>query len=609
IRLRAVIVGEIYAKALKRRAAAGGDKVLGEDKKAAPTDEPKPSLLKRITTFGKKGKNDGTQKQNGAAKPSSEGSDDSQVTSGAIINLMAVDSFKVAEISAYLHFLWAATPVQVVMAVYLLYRIMGYSSIAGIGMMIILLPINMYISKRFAHFQKLILAATDARIHATNEILSNIRIIKFFTWEQRFMALVDEKRAAELLHLKRRYILWAVAATVWSGAPVLITLLSFLVYTKVEQKALIPSVAFTALSLFQILRIPLDQLADMVAHVQESKVSVDRVEEYLNEPETDKYRQLKDEAEDENGESIIGFDNATFSWGSAEGEGPDAASVFRLIDVNTKFRVNELNVIVGPTGCGKTSMLMALLGEMTKLHGEVHLPGAKSREDLIPDKETGLTNSVAYCAQQAWLMNATIKENILFAGAWDSQRYNDVIVACSLQRDLEILDDGDQTLVGEKGVTLSGGQKQRISLARALYSRARHVLLDDVLSAVDSHTAKWIFDQALLGPLMYNRTCVLVTHNVALCLPNAGYAVVLDNGRIAAQGTPEQIVASGKLSEDLSKSRPASRGPSRIPSRVPSDQGDQAMNKTTAVNGEVNGTINGNADPKQKERKEKKDNE
>ncbi|KAF2095111.1 hypothetical protein NA57DRAFT_45296 [Rhizodiscina lignyota] len=593
IRLRAVIIGEIYAKALKRRAAAGTDRVLGEEKKSDGSKTP--SILKRAFTFGKK-KDSKPQKD---ANKASTDIGDSQVTSGTIINLMAVDSFKVSEISAYLHFLWAATPVQVVMAIYLLYRIMGYSSIAGIGMMAFLLPINMTISRQFAKIQKQILAATDARIHTTNEVLSNIRIIKFFTWEQRFMSLVDEKRAVELRHIRRRYMWWATAATVWSGAPIMITFLSFLVYTQIEKKDLLPSVAFTALSLFQILRIPLDQLADMVAHVQESKVSVDRIEEYMSEPETDKYKQLKDEKEDDDGEPVIGFDNATFSWGAVEGQDPDISSAFKLMDIDFHFIVNQLNVISGPTGCGKTSLLMALLGEMTKLEGNVYLPGARSREDLEADPETGLTESVAYCAQQAWLANNTIKENIVFASPWDSQRYQQVIVACSLQRDLEILDGGDQTLVGEKGVTLSGGQKQRISLARALYSRARHILLDDVLSAVDSHTAKWIFDQALLGPLMYNRTCILVTHNVALCLPHAGFAVVLENGRIVAKGTAAEVIESGKLSEDLSKSRPVSRGPSRVPSRVPSDVGDEMMTQIATdgtANGSINGTIKGTTD-------------
>lgn len=580
IRLRAIIIGEIYAKALRRRAAAGTDKILGQEE--AKKDEPKQGLLKKVMSFGRK-------KQAETPKPGANKapSDESQVTSGAIINLMAVDSFKVSEISAYLHFLWAETPVQIVLAVLLLYRILGRSSIAGIGMMALLLPVNLFISKRFASIQKQILAATDARIHTTNEVLTNIRIIKYFAWEQRFLAQVDEKRTAELKFLRNRYVIWAFAATIWSGAPIVITFLTFLVYTMVEKKDLVPSIAFTALSLFSLLRIPLDQLADMVAHVQESKVSVDRVEEYLNEPETDKYQQLITDEEDDSGNPVIGFDNATFSWGGKD------ADDFKLIDLDMRFQVAQLNVIIGATGSGKTSMLMALLGEMTRLDGDVYLPGARSREDLKPDPETGLTESVAYCSQQAWLVNGTIKENILFASPYDAKRYKNVIVACSLQRDLEILDAGDQTLVGEKGVTLSGGQKQRISLARALYCNARHVLLDDVLSAVDAHTSKWIFEKALMGPLMYNRTCILVTHNAVLCLPHARFAVCLDNGRVSVQGTPEQLISSGKLSEDPSqfaKSRPPSRGASTIPSRVPSGIGGDEIPPQ-------NGHLSGNGAP------------
>ncbi|TID16010.1 hypothetical protein E6O75_ATG09068 [Venturia nashicola] len=583
IRLRAIIIGEIYAKALKRKVTASGeDKVLGEKKDNA--DAKKPGVWQRVKSLGRKKKDDKK-----AGDDEKEEEDSSQVNSGTIINLMAVDSFKVSEICAYLHFLWASTPVQFVMAIYLLYKILGYSSIAGIGMMALLLPINMIISNQFSKIQKQILAATDGRINTTNEVLSNIRIIKFFAWEQRFMNSVNEKRAVELKYLRRRYIVWAIAATVWSGAPILITFLSFLVYTKIEKKPLVPSVAFTALSLFQILRIPLDQLADMVAHVLESKVSIDRVEEFLAEPETDKYVQLHHSHSVESDVPTVGFKQGTFSWGNQDDE-----EAFKLRDMNLEFQTNVINLIVGPTGSGKTSMLLALLGEMTLLKGDVYLPGYRSREDLKADPETGLTESVAYCAQQAWLVNANIKDNIVFASPWDAKRYKAVIVACSLQRDIEILDHGDQTLVGEKGVTLSGGQKQRISLARALYSHARYVLLDDVLSAVDSHTAKWIFDQALLGPLMYNRTCILVTHNVSLCLPHADFAVVLDNGRVIAQGTANEVIDSGKLSEDMSKSRTESNGPSRVASRVPSDLGGEEALGEHESNGHAdaaNGTV------------------
>ena len=564
IRLRAIIIGEIYAKALRRRAAAGPDKVLGESSKKSG-DPTKRNWLKKTLGIGRKKAEDAKK----SADATKSETDETQVTSGAIINLMAVDSFKVSEVSAYLHFLWGETPVLFVVAIVLLYQLMGASSIVGIVVMAFLLPVNMIIAKKFTKIQTKILAATDARIHTTNEVLTNIRIIKYFAWEQRFMANVDEKRQVELKHLWARYLVWATAATIWCGAPVVISLLTFLFYTVVEKKDLIPSVAFTALSLFSLLRIPLDQLADMVAHVQECKVSVDRVEEYLSEPETDKYKQLKGEEYDEDGEPLIGFKDGTFSWGAKDEED------FKMIDLDVSFKVGKLNVIIGPTGSGKTSMLMALLGEMTLLEGNVYLPGGRSREELREDPRTGLTESVAYCAQQAWLLNGTIRDNIVFASEWNSKRYKDVIIACSLQRDLEILDAGDKTVVGEKGITLSGGQKQRISLARALYSHARHILMDDVLSAVDSHTAKWIFDKALLGPLLYERTCILVTHNAALCLPLADFAIVLDNGRVSVQGTANEVMSSGKLAEDMSKfeSRPVSRAASALPSRVPSDVG------------------------------------
>jgi ABC-type multidrug transport system fused ATPase/permease subunit len=586
IRLRAIIIGEVYAKSLKRKVAASSTKILLEEKPGRYRS----GWIRRIFCMG----DEEDDEANNVSKDNDE-VDDSQVASGTIINLMAVDSFKVSEVCAYLHFLWASTPVQFIGTIFLLYQVLGASSFVGIAMMAILLPVNMVIAKKFASMQKEILAATDARIHITNEVLSNIRIIKFFAWEQRFMAQVDEKRSVELKVIRDRYIVWAFAATIWSGAPLLITFLSFMMYTRFEKKDLVPSIAFTSLSLFMILRIPLDQLADMVAHVQESKVSVDRVEEYLSEPETDKPNQLKHMKYDENGDPFIGFEDATFSWGA---KGQADSEAFQLQDIDVRFLPDQFNVIVGPTGSGKTSMLMALLGEMTLLEGRGYLPGAKSREDLRPDPVTGLTESIAYCAQQAWLVNASIKDNIVFASPWDPQRYNDVIAACSLKRDLEIFDAGDQTLVGEKGVTLSGGQKQRISLARALYSRARHVLLDDVLSAVDSHTGKWIFEEAILGHLMNNRTCILVTHSVSLALPHSDYAVVLENGRIVAQGTAQEVIRSGKLADELSQSVPMSKVPSRIASRAPSINGDELTEVVTnkTINGQVNGVHSATGD-------------
>ncbi|PQE22272.1 ABC transporter protein [Rutstroemia sp. NJR-2017a WRK4] len=603
IRLRAIIIGEIYAKALRRKAASGNDSVLGA--KSQQKDE-KSSWWRRVLRLNKKKESQANSNDEAASPSETKKDTDEQANVGTIINLMSVDSFKVSEVTAYLHFLIASAPTQLVWAVYLLYRILGKSSIPGLIVMVILVPVNIGFARAFGSTQKKIMAATDKRIHTTNEVLENIRIIKYFAWERRFNGIVNDKRADELKCLRLKYIIWAFAVAVWNTVPVVITFFSFLYYTVGEKKPLYPSVAFTAISLFNILRVPLDQLGDMIAHVQESKVSVDRIEEFLNEEETGKYEQLAHEQTDENGNQIIGFKDATLSWGGKESSTDDISDAFRMMDMDVKFEIGELNIIAGPTGSGKTSLLMGLLGEMTLIKGQVYLPGANSREDIRADPETGLAETVAYCAQQPWLLNANIKENILFSAPMDEKRYKDVIVACALERDLEILDAGDETLVGEKGISLSGGQKQRISLARALYSNSKHVLLDDCLSAVDSHTAKWIFDNCIRGPMMNGRTCILVTHNVSLCVPHSKYVVCLDNGRITAQGPANEVIASGKLGEEISKSRPVSAPQSRIPSRVPSSVGEESAE--TLIDDQANGKSNGaNGKPKAKKAVEAKD--
>ncbi|KAI1438277.1 multidrug resistance-associated protein [Xylaria sp. CBS 124048] len=571
IRIRAIIIGEIYAKALRRKAASGAHSVLGKTE----GDSTKGTMFQKLKSFLGLKKKDNKNAPGDDSTPKNES--DEQANLGTIINLMSVDSFKISECTSYLHFLLASAPTMLFVSIALLWQVMGLSAIPGLIVMCLLLPVNIFLAKGFNYTQKKIMAATDKRIHTTNEILQNIRIIKYFAWEGRFGTIVAEKRRVELKALRNRYIVWAFAVAIWNTVPILITFFSFLVYTKIERKPLYPSIAFTAISLFLLLRVPLDQLGDMLAHVQEAKVSVDRVEEFLMEDETEKYQQLDHDNVDENGHKVIGFRNATFIWGNKNAVAADGSLAFRLMDLNIDFKIGKLNIISGPTGSGKTSMLMALLGEMTLTNGKVYLPSGPSREDVRPDPATGLADTCAYVAQTAWLVNASIKDNILFSSSYDGKRYKDVLVACALERDLEILDNGDETLVGENGITLSGGQKQRISLARAVYSNSQHILLDDCLSAVDSHTAKWIFHNCIHGPLMKGRTCILVTHNTTLCVPISDYVVLLDNGRVAAQGPSLELIESGKLGDEIrNKSQADSQQASRVPSRAPSSVGEQS---------------------------------
>ncbi|KAI8613164.1 ABC transporter type 1, transmembrane domain-containing protein [Chytriomyces sp. MP71] len=216
---------------------------------------------------------------------------------------------------------------------------------------------------------------------------------------------------------------------------------------------------------------------------------------------------------------------------------------FELRDVTVTFPLHRLSVVVGSTGSGKSSLLLSLLGELKRVRGFGFLPDPRMNPGAM----------VAYVAQTAFLLNATIRDNILFGNAYDEARYNAVIEACALVRDLEILEGGDLTEIGEKGINMSGGQKQRISLARAAYSQASIILFDDCLSAVDAPTARHLLFKCILGPLMQNKTKILVTHATGLVLPHADYIVAMKNGEIVGCGTLSEVKNIPELEISISK--------------------------------------------------------
>lgn len=520
----------------------------------------------------------------------------SQANTGKIINLMSVDSVKISEGGAYLFSLWAETPVQIGVAIVLLYRILGLSSLTGIGVMILLMPVNTMIAKSLTKTQTDIMSATDARIHATNELLQNIRLIKLFAWDRHMRSTVEEKRRVELKMLRSRFIIWSLFSLLTRATPLLITFFTFLVYSKVQEKPLLPSITFPALSLFGILQAPLNQITSLVARFQAFKVSLARVQEFLLEPETGKYQQLSTRSKINHGG--IRFSKATMTWSTIasdnvlQGLSCDAPipnlsariSPFRLTNIDLEFRVGKLNIVVGPTGSGKTSLLLALLGELTLLEGDIYLPDDRTFFEC-PSSKIQLKNSIAYCSQQAWLINSSIKQNIVFAGYWSEERYQEVVTACALDVDFANLTSGDETLVGEKGIALSGGQKQRISLARAIYSDAAHLILDDCLSALDSNTAQWIYENGIQGSLMHGRTCILSTHNMSLCVPDSDFVVVLDTGRVVHQGLTNDVLAAGGI-PGLSGSD-SERNGSVSSSSKSKDNGDMKKQKNEAKSHEV----------------------
>ena len=528
IHLRAVVVGEIFAKSLRRQATI--DASLADPSQKLK-DDPAKSRFNTSESIVEKER------------------EKKYASVGNITNLMAVDSVKIANIGPYFHLLWASVPTELIIGITLLYNILGYASIAGLAIMIILIPIKVVVARGFSKVQRKIMSATDARILTTSELLQSIRIIKYFVYESQVSCDIQEKRSTELKALRHRFILWTLAVTLYNTTPVLITFFSFLIYTVVDHKTLKPSIAFPALSLFALLRIPLDRLAETLANVQEAVVSSRRVERYLSEGETEKYNQYL-VAQTHRTSDLIEFRDADITWTTGDEQ------AFAMTAINLRFTSNALNVIVGPTGSGKTTLMLALIAELNLVRGHINYPGSVgpnvSKLDIRESRK-----SVAYCSQRAWLINDSIKQNILFGSNWDCGRYSAVLSACALHTDLRILPAGDETLVGEKGIKLSGGQKQRISLARAVYSKAHHVLLDDCLSAVDSHTGHWILDHCITGDLMRDRTCVLVTHNVAMSVLHAKNVIVLKQGKVTGQGTPDAIASKGVLpSQESSRSDP-----------------------------------------------------
>lgn len=269
-------------------------------------------------------------------------------------------------------------------------------------------------------------------------------------------------------------------------------------------------------------------------------VSLERIEAFLHEEEvSEEVSSLKATPVGSGGSDDgknLSIERGYFQWESnlnnkpEERQEPNGESViqlqgtnhFQLRNITVCFPKGKLSVITGPTGSGKTALLLALLGEMTKLRGTLNL-------------SKGIAPTISYAAQTPWLQRRTIKENILFGYRYDEQRYNDVVECCALRPDLDALEDGDETLIGDRGLNLSGGQRSRVALARAVYADTRYVLLDDPFSAVDSGIHRILFEQLLCGPLLQSRTVILVTHHLDLVLPQAGYLVRMLDGQIVEQ--------------------------------------------------------------------------
>ncbi|XP_040430566.1 multidrug resistance-associated protein 1 isoform X1 [Cygnus olor] len=436
-------------------------------------------------------------------------------TVGEIVNLMSVDAQRFMDLATYINMIWSA-PLQVILALYLLWQNLGPSVLAGVAVMILLVPINAVMAMKTKTYQKAQMKSKDNRIKLMNEILNGIKVLKLYAWELAFREKVLEIRQKELKVLKKSAYLAAMATFTWVCAPFLVALSTFAVYVKIDKNNVLDAQkAFVSLALFNILRFPLNMLPMVISSIVEASVSLKRLRVFLSHEELDPDSIIRGPTTDAEGSIIV--KNATFSW--SRNDPPS------LNSINFAVPEGSLIAVVGQVGCGKSSLLSALLGEMDKKEGYVVVKG-----------------SVAYVPQQAWVQNATLKDNIIFGREMNESRYKRVIEACALLPDIEILPTGDRTEIGEKGVNLSGGQKQRVSLARAVYCNADVYLFDDPLSAVDAHVGKHIFEK-VIGPkgILKNKTRVLVTHAVNY-LPQMDTILVMSDGEISEMGSYQELL-------------------------------------------------------------------
>ena len=441
-------------------------------------------------------------------------------TVGVINNYMSIDTDEIHSFLTVINQLYI-TPIQTLIATYFLWQQLGPSSLALIGVMAIVAPVTSLIMNKTTKMWNQQMKLKDKRMKKITEILNNIKILKLFAWENPFLETIIQTRDKELKTLMWIKIWNAVSDLLYQMAHILVAISCFTLYILTSDTIFDAKIVFVSLSVMNIMRLTMAQYPNVLVTFIRSNVSCKRIREYLNAEEV--CLNINKEFMSKNkGEIIV---NGTFSWDKSEEP--------VLKDIDLKVDKGSLVAIVGQVGCGKSSLFSVLMGDLYQLHGDPLVIGG----------------SLAYVPQTAWILNKTLEQNIVFLKQYDSETYKQVVSACALEPDFDILPAKDQTEIGEKGINLSGGQKQRVSLARAVYQDEDIYLLDDPLSAVDAHVAQHLFKN-VIGPggLLDGKTRLIATHHLSF-LEKVDVIIVMKDGQIIGKGTFGEMTAQGLLSE------------------------------------------------------------
>ncbi|KAL3686877.1 hypothetical protein R1sor_013186 [Riccia sorocarpa] len=463
-------------------------------------------------------------------------------SSGEIQTFMSVDAERVANLVNCGHELWSL-PLQMGVALWMLYMQVKFAFVAGLGVIILLIPVNKWLANLICVANDLMMKEKDERIRRMNELLMYIRTLKMYTWEKLFVKRIMQIRKQEMKYLATRKYLDAWCVYFWACTPSIFSLLTFGLFVSLGYK-LTASTVFTSLALFNILISPLNCFPWVINGLVEAQVSLGRLCKFLSLQDVDS-EWTKDVlllSQDGNGQpagvpptkveinggepaekedrlvtdTAILMHSAAFSWSHSRVEDPQ----WIISEIFMAVPAGSLVVILGKVGSGKSSLLNSILGEMRCVQGSMLVRGR-----------------LAYVAQTPWIQCGTFCDNVLFGQPFDIDRYKRVLDACALDVDIQQMQGGDLAEIGERGLNLSGGQRARLSLARALYQDCDTYLLDDPISAVDAHVAAWILEHAIAGPLMSGKTRILCTHHTQ-AVPMADIVIVMEEGRIRYCGSP-----------------------------------------------------------------------
>ncbi|KAK6999835.1 multidrug resistance-associated protein 1 [Biomphalaria glabrata] len=434
-------------------------------------------------------------------------------TTGEIINLMSVDVGHIEAMLIGSFWSWVSA-ILLVVGVYLLYTIMGLALLSGLGFMFLLFTMNILSSRKMSSYQEIIMTIKDERLKVMNEILNGMKVIKLHGWEPLFIKMVKDIREKELKIYFKYCLLAGFETFTWHVANVWTLYFMLVTFVMIsEQHYVGAATIFLTINYANLVKVAMNMLPFFIGDLVKTLNSTSRLNKFLNSENINTVHLIRNTSDP----LAIRVIDADFSWIKS---GPCI-----LKSINLEVTPGELIAVVGSVGCGKSSLLAAMLGEMHTLKGYINL-----------------NSSVAYVPQQAWIQNNTLKENILFGKQFHREYFQEVVTACDLTPDLNLMPAGADTEIGEKGINLSGGQKQRVSLARAVYSKADIYLLDDPLSAVDSHVGKHIFDHVISKQgLLNDKTRILVTHGIHW-LPFVDRIIVISDGQISESGSYEVLL-------------------------------------------------------------------